>query len=189
MSAFNQGKAQPFRTTSNTNSWIRLITPHTSSTYTQTYGSSAAPAFDSVRVVNWDWPTLPQSPAPYTDPAGAIGNSHPWVVTLNTAPCGYNYSSSGILVSVTNVTNETCAGFANGSINISVSGGSAPYTYLWSNGSVTQNQSNLSAGTYTVTVTDSNGATATTSATVNVSNQLPSALGAMSGPACNLSWN
>lgn len=182
MSAFNQGKAQPFRTTSNTNSWIRLIAPYTTSTYTQTYGSNAAPAYDSVRVVNWDWPTLPQSPPPYTDPAGAIGNSHPWIVTLNTSPCGYNYSSSGVLVSVTNVTNETCAGFANGSISISVTGGSSPYTYTWSNGNVTQNPNNLSAGTYTVTVTDSNGATATTSATVNVSNQLPSALGAMSGP-------
>ena len=183
MSAFNQGKAQPYRTTSSTNSWMRLVAPYSTLTYAQSYGTSAAPAFDSVRVVNWDWPTVPQSPAPYTDPAGAIGNSHPWVVTLNSSPCGYNLSSSTVFVSVTNVTNETCAGFANGSISISVTGGSAPYTYLWSNGSVTQNQNNLSTGTYTVTVTDSNGATATTSATVNVSNQLPSPLGAVSGPA------
>ncbi|MBK7683501.1 MAG: SprB repeat-containing protein [Bacteroidetes bacterium] len=102
---------------------------------------------------------------------------------MNNSPCGYNYSSSGILVSVTNVTNETCAGFANGSISISVTGGSAPYAYTWSNGNVTQNLNNLSAGTYTVTVTDSNGATATTSATINVSNQLPSPLGAVSGPS------
>lgn len=182
MSVFNQGKGQPYRTTSNTNSWMRLVTPYTNLTYAQSYGTNAAPAFDSVRVVNWDWPTVPQSPPPYTDPAGAIGNSHPWIVTLNSSPCGYNSSSTGVLVSVTNVTNETCAGFANGSISISVTGGSAPYAYTWSNGSVTQNQNNLSAGTYTVTVTDSNGATATTSATVNVSNQLPSPLGAVSGP-------
>ncbi|MBK7967184.1 MAG: T9SS type A sorting domain-containing protein [Bacteroidetes bacterium] len=183
ISAFNQGKAQPYRTTSNTNSWMRLVAPYTSTTYTQSYGTNAAPGYDSVRVVNWDWPTLPQSPAPYTDPAGAIGDSHPWIVTLNTTPCGYSSPSSGIFVSVTNVTNETCAGFANGSISISVSGGSAPYAFLWSNGSASQNLNALSAGTYTVTITDSNGATASASATVNVSNQLPSPLGAVNGPA------
>ncbi|MFN0189473.1 MAG: T9SS type A sorting domain-containing protein [Bacteroidia bacterium] len=88
-----------------------------------------------------------------------------------------------MIVTVANVTNETCAGFSNGSISISVTGGSAPYSYLWSNGSNTQNQSSLSAGTYTVTVTDSNGATATVSATVNVTNQLPSPLSALVGPS------
>lgn len=182
MSAFNQGKAQPYRTTSNTNSWMRLITPYTTSTYTQSYGTNASPSFDSVRVVNWDWPSVPQSPPPYTDPAGAIGNSHPWIVTLNSSPCGYSAASSGVIISLTNVTNETCAGFADGSISISVSGGSAPYSYLWSNGSVTQNISNLSAGTYTITVTDANGSSTTTTASVNVINQLPSPLSPVNGP-------
>ncbi|MFN0189474.1 MAG: hypothetical protein ACKVQV_12305, partial [Bacteroidia bacterium] len=93
MSAFNQGKAQPYRTTSNTNSWMRLVAPYTTLTYAQTFGTNGIPLFDSVRVVNWDWPTVPQSPAPYTDPAGPIGNSHPWIVTLNSLPCGYNSPS------------------------------------------------------------------------------------------------
>ncbi len=46
---------------------------------------------------------------------------------------------------------------ALGEINISVSGGRVPYTYLWSNGSTTQNQSGLDMGTYTVQVTDALG--------------------------------
>ncbi|TVR81105.1 MAG: hypothetical protein EA412_03680, partial [Chitinophagaceae bacterium] len=45
----------------------------------------------------------------------------------------------------------------NGSIQISVSGGQEPYTFLWSNGETTQNISGLSGGTYTVTVTDDDG--------------------------------
>ncbi|MBN9294920.1 MAG: T9SS type A sorting domain-containing protein, partial [Flavobacteriia bacterium] len=42
-----------------------------------------------------------------------------------------------------------------------VSGGTAPYSYSWSDGSVAQNLTGVPAGTYTVTVTDDNGCTAT----------------------------
>ncbi len=63
-------------------------------------------------------------------------------------------------------TNSTC-GNPNGSVDLTVSGGTSPYTYAWSNGATTQDLSNVMAGTYTVTVTDANGCTKTTSATVN----------------------
>lgn len=52
------------------------------------------------------------------------------------------------------------AGPANqpiGSINLSVSGGNPDYTFLWSNGEITEDLNNLSSGEYTVTVTDANG--------------------------------
>jgi hypothetical protein len=55
-----------------------------------------------------------------------------------------------------NVTNAGCTG---GSIDISVSGGTAPYSYAWSNGANTQDISNLTPGSYTVTVTDGTGTT------------------------------
>lgn len=55
---------------------------------------------------------------------------------------------------------------ATGSITLTVSGGTAPYTYHWSNNINTQNISSLATGTYTVTVTDSHGCTKTTSAIV-----------------------
>ena len=59
-----------------------------------------------------------------------------------------------------------CFGAGTGSINLSVSGGTAPIFYLWSNGATTQDLTNLSAGIYTVSVTDGNGCTATTPATI-----------------------
>lgn len=50
-----------------------------------------------------------------------------------------------------------CFGSNNGSITSQVTGGTAPYTYLWSNGATTQNLLNLMAGNYGLTVTDANG--------------------------------
>ena len=47
-----------------------------------------------------------------------------------------------------------------------MSGGVPPYAYLWSTGATTQSISGLSAGTYTVTVTDNVGTTAILSAIV-----------------------
>ena len=51
-----------------------------------------------------------------------------------------------------------CYGNNTGSIDLTVSGGVPNYTFIWSNGETTQNIGNLIAGTYTVTVTDSKGA-------------------------------
>jgi gliding motility-associated-like protein len=52
--------------------------------------------------------------------------------------------------------NATCSA-NNGSVSVSVTGGVSPYTYAWDNGSTLQNLSNVSGGTYTLTVTDANG--------------------------------
>ncbi|MFC0776460.1 SprB repeat-containing protein, partial [Terrimonas alba] len=59
-----------------------------------------------------------------------------------------------------------CFGNTTGSVDLSVSGGTTPYTYVWSNGAATQDITALAAGTYTVTVTDNNNCTATTSVTI-----------------------
>jgi len=58
---------------------------------------------------------------------------------------------------------ELCGQY-NGSIDLNVTGGTLPYGYLWNGGQVSQDLSNLSAGTYTVTVTDANNCTVTSMA-------------------------
>ena len=69
-----------------------------------------------------------------------------------------------VLKSVKTSTQPTCnvaSGTLNGTINITPSGGTGAFTYNWGAGVTTQNRTGLGAGTYTVTVTDANGCTAT----------------------------
>lgn len=73
--------------------------------------------------------------------------------------------------------NVTCNGGANGSIDISVCGGGAPYTYAWSNGATTQDVSGLSAGTYSVTVTDANGCAQVETVTITQPAPLTASIG------------
>ena len=51
-------------------------------------------------------------------------------------------------------------------VTFTISGGTAPYSYRWSNNATTPSVSNLSAGNYTVTTTDASGCTATASFTI-----------------------
>ena len=62
------------------------------------------------------------------------------------------------IVITASITNEA-ADNAAGAIDITVSGGQTPYSYLWSNSATTEDLTDLSAGDYTVTVTDDNTCT------------------------------
>ncbi|PLX03346.1 MAG: hypothetical protein C0594_10570, partial [Marinilabiliales bacterium] len=61
----------------------------------------------------------------------------------------------------------TCFGLSNGSVNLSVTGGTTPYSYAWDSGQSSQDLINMSAADYTVTVTDANSCESQITATVN----------------------
>ena len=61
------------------------------------------------------------------------------------------------------VSNISCYGDTNGQIMLSVTGGTIPYNFTWSNSQTTQNINNLSAGFYNVTIIDKNGCHITSS--------------------------
>jgi hypothetical protein len=90
---------------------------------------------------------------------GAADCLIPFVIFIS-KPCSSSAMSiCGITQCNTNVVNAN-------SINISVNGGTPPFTYLWSNGSTNQNLTNVMPGQYTVTVMDANGYKATASFTL-----------------------
>jgi hypothetical protein len=78
-----------------------------------------------------------------------------------TADLSVNISQPAAALDITTVaaiiTDPTCHNGANGIVNITVTGGTAPYSYDWSSGDNVQDPNTLSAGTYFVTVTDAGG--------------------------------
>ena len=109
------------------------------------------------------------------DPTGLIAGFYHVTVT-DANGCFKSISTfisepPAIVLSVV-VNNVKCPGANDGSINLTVTGGTSPYTYVWSNGAVTEDISGLVAGTYTVTVTDANACTKTISANVTQPNPI-----------------
>lgn len=79
----------------------------------------------------------------------------------------------------------SCYGLSDGSATASATGGTSPYTYLWSNSGTTAIAGNLSAGTYTVTISDALGDTASASATITEPTLLVSTAIVDSNTTCN----
>ncbi|NCV56913.1 MAG: hypothetical protein EBW54_12090, partial [Betaproteobacteria bacterium] len=91
---------------------------------------------------------------------GLTAGTHTYTITDGnncTASASITLTEPAALVVSTSQTNVACNGGNNGSATASVSGGTAPYTYSWSNSANTSAISSLSAGTYSLTVTDVNG--------------------------------
>ena len=78
---------------------------------------------------------------------------------LSSNGCTAVFTPFALSAIVKNVScNSANIGVSNdGNINLSLTGGTAPYTYNWSNGATTQDISNLTAGSYSVSVTDAVG--------------------------------
>ncbi|RLD48312.1 MAG: hypothetical protein DRI94_12735, partial [Bacteroidetes bacterium] len=86
-----------------------------------------------------------------------------YTVTVSDGSCS---STASITITQPNdinigalVDSINCYNYTDGSVALTVNGGTSGYSYLWSNGDTTQNITNISSGTYYVTVTDSHSCT------------------------------
>ncbi|MDW8274268.1 MAG: Ig-like domain-containing protein [Chitinophagales bacterium] len=80
-----------------------------------------------------------------------------------------------LIAQISNIRQPRCFNDSTGLIDLSVTGGTTPYFYLWSDGTTNEDLSAVSEGTYTVTVTDFNGCSATVSGFID--EPLPLSLG------------
>ena len=81
-------------------------------------------------------------------------------------------TNSGSLNIGTTITPTSCTGGASGGAAVTVNGGTAPFTYAWSNGNTTTAITGVVAATYQVTVADHSGCSGTASAVVSAGIQL-----------------
>ncbi len=105
----------------------------------------------------------------------SINNNTTITLILISTPLTFNDS----------VTNITCRGNANGSASVTITNGTSPYIYSWSNGATTAIDNGLSAGTYNVSMSDSCGNTATDTITVSQTSDLSDSAIVVSNISCN----
>ncbi len=147
--------------------------PVCSITGTDTYCAAATvTATGGSGVYSYSWSNGGTTPT-ITNLSG--GNYTVTVVDANgcSTTCSILINSSSTVVCSASGTDATC-GDPNGTVSVTASGGVGPYTYLWSSGWKTQQVAGLVGGTYTVTVTDSQGCTSVCSTTIN----------SIGGPTC-----
>jgi hypothetical protein len=90
----------------------------------------------------------------------------------------------GATATITNTVNVTCFGGNNGSLTVTTNGGTAPFTYVWSGGGNAATKSNLTAGTYVVTVTDAALCVTTATGTVAQPSQVVSSVSSQTNVSC-----
>jgi gliding motility-associated-like protein len=109
-----------------------------------------------------------------------LGSGTYYVTVQISAPCGPVFTDSVVIICNSNCsvsatsTNITCFGLNNGTATATNPTGTGPFLYSWNTTPVqnTQTASNLSPGTYTVTLTDATGCTATADVTITEPTQL-----------------
>ncbi|MDR7212711.1 T9SS type A sorting domain-containing protein, partial [Flavobacterium piscis] len=119
----------------------------------------------------------------------AAGSYTVTITDANGCTATRNYTitqPSAISTATGSQTNVSCNGGTNGSASVSPSGGTPGYTYSWSpSGGTAATATGLAAGSYTVTVTDANGCTATRNYTITQPTAISTATGSQTNVSCN----
>lgn len=140
---------------------------------------------------NYSW-----SDGPFTteDRTGLSASSYTVTVT-DSGGCSIQQTfqitepAQGVSITVDSTSDVSCNGNGDGSIDISVSGGTSPYNYLWSDSPTTEDRNGLNGGTYSITVTDANGCTSSQSININEPSPLDLSIDNVNDASCNGSAN
>ncbi len=128
---------------------------HTNASCTGNIGTASASATFCVGPYSYVW-----SPGGQT--TQTISGLSAGTYTVTITPQGLCSSVSDTVIvggpaAAVSFTDANCTRDSSGSASITISGGNAPFTYLWSNGATTQTDTGLVIGKYYITVTDSSG--------------------------------
>ncbi len=144
-----------------------VATPNDASCFGSSNGTASVTAYGGTPIYLYNWSNG------YTGMNASGLSAGPYIVTVTDANGCSKIDTvtvatpSQLAATVSNFNNVTCNGLSNGTANISVTGGTPGYSYSWSSGVSTSSvATGLSAGMYTVTVSDSEGCFATTFVTI-----------------------
>lgn len=145
-----------------------LNTVHVDATCNQSNGSATVNVAGGTGPYTYQWNTIPVQTTPTA--TGLAANTYACSVfdangCVQTIPVTIS-NLAGPVATLFSTNNVSCFGGNNGSATVTVSGGTAPYTFQWNNGQTLPTATNLTAGTYTVNATDMNGCVASISATI-----------------------
>lgn len=127
---------------------------------------------------NCNWYGAPNAATVLTKVSATTINYIPWLsngtdndVATGFQPVAGSCNGTPIVAVITQANNVTCNGTGNGSIDVTISGGSTPYSFAWLKDNVAgfstlEDLSGLAPGTFQLVVADVNGSTATISAVI-----------------------
>ncbi len=157
----------------------------------QNNGSATVTASGGTTPYTYLWNT---SPAQTTQTSTSL-SAGTWYVTVTdnngcTAFSTITISEPSVLsATISSITHVTCYGGNNGSLTVTPTGGMSPYSYNWTGGQSTSTATNLTAGLYSVTVTDNHGCTTTASASITQNNAIVANIVSQTNVTCSGSNN
>jgi len=121
------------------------------------FGSASASPINALGLVNYYW-----SNGDTTNAADSLIAATYFVQITDSLNCYVQIpfiidNSNGPTIVINSSTDPVCGGVATGAIDITVSGGTAPYNFLWSNGTTAEDLTGVNGGTYSLVVTDAAG--------------------------------
>ncbi len=135
-------------------------TPTDANCFGSSDGNIDLEVMGGVTPYTYDWTTTPWNGQDLSDiPMGTYT-----VIVTDATLCTASLTQvigEPTLIEVSDISTPAVCGQNNGTSDITATGGVAPYTYLWSNGSVEEDPNNFGSGNYICTVTDANACTAT----------------------------
>lgn len=147
---------------------INLSASATSSSCGQSSGIATATASGGNGVLSYSWDTNPEQT---TATATGLAAGNYTVTVTDESDCEVTatvtVTAPGGPSATTTHTNVSCNGGNNGTATVNATGGTPPYSYLWTPGNqTTQTATGLAAGVYTVTVTGQANCTTTSNVTI-----------------------